>query len=308
MNLKQTLYACHQELGICGLHPDQVNSLPSKKPLEVYTFIDPLCAQCWAIEPVLKKLQVEYGHYFKIRVLLAGKLQMWNDVCESLTKQAKKQQSHQNKHSLDPSMCCSGSVQFADQELEPYKASLAIKAAELQGPKAGHRFLRKLREGLFLKKLNITDENVLLGCAREAKLDEDAFLFDLYSTSAAKALQCDVRTTNEMDVDAVPTFVFFNDNSEDAGIKVSGTYSFSVYIRLLEDMLGYKPEKAKTISLEDFLQRYGFVATVEVATVFDMCEEEAEKQLKALMLQQKVEAVPFKYGTFWRYVKTSETK
>ncbi len=107
-------------------------------------------------------------------------------------------------------MCCAGNVEFnRTEKLKPYSAFLAIKAAELQGPRAGHRFLRKLRESLFLMKRNITDEQVLKQCAEEANLDLEAFDSDFHSASATKALQCDIQTTSEMDVEAVPTFVFF---------------------------------------------------------------------------------------------------
>jgi len=45
-----------------------------KKPIEIYMFIDPLCPECWALEPILKKLQIEYGRYFSIKHVLSGRL------------------------------------------------------------------------------------------------------------------------------------------------------------------------------------------------------------------------------------------
>jgi predicted DsbA family dithiol-disulfide isomerase len=44
-----------------------------KKPVEIYLFIDPICPECWALEPILKKLQIEYGRYFSIKHVLSGK-------------------------------------------------------------------------------------------------------------------------------------------------------------------------------------------------------------------------------------------
>ncbi|WP_368503801.1 ClpXP adapter SpxH family protein [Alkalihalophilus sp. As8PL] len=303
MKPKELQSTCDNEQGICGLdpeHPFQIN----RKPLEVYTFIDPLCAECWAFEPIFKKLQVEYGAYFKIRFLVAGRLQAWNFCQETKKGLARKSElaAIWEKISNETGMSCDGDVWLEHEWSSPYKASIAIKAAELQGPRAGARFLRKLREYLFLEKQNITEDEIIMKCAKSAKLDLEEFKKDLDSPLAKKALQCDIKTTNEMSVEVVPTFVFFNNNADEEGISVTGLYPYHVYVQMIEELLGHPPKKAAPISIEEFLKRYNFVATIEVAMVFDLTEEEAEKQLKLLKLQQKVEAVPVKYGTFWRYI------
>ncbi|SDB82788.1 ClpXP adapter SpxH family protein [Shouchella lonarensis] len=297
MNIKHYSHnTCDEQLGVCGITSND-RILTTKKPIEIYTFIDPLCSQCWSMEPILKKLRVEYGHYLKIRILVAGKLTTWNSRGS--------RNAHLNSITIERqhSMSSAGNIPIQDMDLEPFKVSLAIKAAELQGPRAGHAFLRKLREALFLKQRCITDQTVLITCAKEASLDVDAFLTDLTSTSAVKALQCDLQTTREMGVETVPTFVFFNGHTEEAGIKISGEYPFSVYVQVLADMLGFTPRKSNSLSLEIFLQQFDFVATLEVAVVLDLSLDEAERQLKMLLLQQKIEAVPFRYGTFWRWIR-----
>ncbi|WP_088103496.1 ClpXP adapter SpxH family protein [Halalkalibacter urbisdiaboli] len=296
--------SCDNEIGVCGLDPEHPFEPKKQKPLEIYTFIDPLCAECWSFEPLLKKLQVEYGSYFRIRVIIAGRLKSWNFCQETKKGVARKSELAMvwEKIASQTGMSCDGDVWFENQWSSPYLASIAIKAAELQGPHAGARFLRKMREFLFLDKQNITDEDIIVQCAEAANLDMEEFKKDLESPLAEKALKCDLKTTNEMDVNMVPTFVFFNDNVEEEGVKVTGFYPYHVYVDLIKEMLGFEPKRAPRITLEAFLKRYLFVATIEVAVVFDMSEEEAEKELKTLVLQQKVEAVPVKYGTFWRYL------
>ncbi len=309
MNQKNIPTTCDNQLGVCGLDPKQTLEIKRQKPIELYTFIDPLCAECWAFEPILKKLQVEYGNYFRIRTLVAGRLQAWNmckDTQNGLAAKKQKIALIWEQIASKSGMSCDGDVWLENDWSSPYLVSIAIKAAELQGPHAGARYLRKLRESLFLEKLNITEEQVLLHCAVQVGLDCEEFKKDLSSQGAAKALQCDIKTTNEMGVDIVPTFVFFNNNVDDEGIKVTGNYPYHVYVQILEEMLGFKPEAAPPISLEQFLTHYQFVATIEVAVVFDLSEDEAERRLKALMLQQKVESVPVKYGTFWRYLNKTK--
>ncbi|WP_160112431.1 hypothetical protein [Salicibibacter kimchii] len=44
----------------------------------------------------------------------------------------------------------------------------------------------------------------------------------------------------------------------------------------------------------------GLVATQEVAQVYDLSMKEATSRLKALQLQQKIECIPVKKGSFWK--------
>jgi predicted DsbA family dithiol-disulfide isomerase len=271
------------------------------KPLEIYLFIDPLCPECWALEPIIKKLHIEYGRYFTLKHVLSGKLATLN-----ITKKYKNIAQTWERTASRSGMSCDGSLWFENPISTPYSASIAIKAAELQGRRAGIRFLRKLQEVLFLEKQNICDPAVLIECAKSVQLDVDEFTRDLHSDSAAKAFQCDLKITSEMEVHEIPTLVFFNENIEDEGIKISGCYSYDIYVELIQEMLGFQPEPAPLPSLESFLHYFNFVATKEIAVVYNMTPNEVEKEMKKLQLKQKVEKVPVKFGTFWRYI-SSET-
>ncbi|EDL63738.1 hypothetical protein BSG1_15218 [Bacillus sp. SG-1] len=262
-------------------------------------FIDPLCPECWALEPILKKLHIQYGQYFRIKNVLSGKLTALN-----LTNK-KKQENIANQWEKTASrsgMSCDGNLWFENPIDSPHLASIAIKAAELQGRHAGIRFFRKLQENLFLGKQNVSNLEVLTDIADHSKLDLQEFKNDVHSESASKAFQCDLRITAEMDVDEIPTLVFFNENIEDEGIKVTGMYPFEVYVQILEEMLSIRPEPQPLPSLEYFLEYYQLVATKEISVVYDMSIDQVEKTMKKWMLQKKVEKIPAKHGTFWRYL------
>jgi predicted DsbA family dithiol-disulfide isomerase len=202
-------------------------------------------------------------------------------------------------------MSCDGDVWYEDPIQTPYIASIAVKAAELQGKASGMRFLRKLREVLFLQKQNITKLDVLIDCAQESGLDVEEFQKDLHSDTAVKAFQCDVKTTQEMEVNQLPSLVFFSDTS-DEGIKITGMYPYEVYVHILEELLGELPEKYPLPSLEDFLKKFQFVATKEISEVYNLSSRDVEKEMKKLTLKQVVEKVPVKHGTFWRYNRNSQ--
>jgi predicted DsbA family dithiol-disulfide isomerase len=271
-----------------------------KKPLEIYVFIDPLCPECWALEPILKKLQIEYGSYFSIRHVVSGRLASLNlrrgtlngslaDVWERTASRS--------------GMSCDGDIWSENPISTPFTASIAIKAAELQGRRVGLKFLRKLQELLFLQKQDISEEFVLIECAKNVGLEIDEFIKDLHSESAAQAFQYDLQITSEMEVDKIPTLVFFNENIEEEGMKVTGCYPYEVYVKIIQDLLQSSPEPTSPPPLEQFLQYFKFVATKEIAVVYNMQMTEVEKEMKKLLLKQKVELIPVKYGTFWRYVE-----
>ncbi|MDQ0153910.1 ClpXP adapter SpxH family protein [Robertmurraya andreesenii] len=269
-----------------------------KKPIEIYLFIDPLCPECWALEPILKKLQIEYGRYFSLKHVLSGRIAMLN---------LSKKQHYENIAELwertasRTGMSCDGSLWFENPISSPHIVSVAIKAAELQGRRAGIRFLRKIQEMLFLDKQNISELTVLKECAKEAGLDVEEFISDIHSDSAAKAFQCDLKITSEMEVQEIPTLVFFNENIEEEGIKITGMYPYEVYEQILTEMLPFIPEKAIPPSIEAFLKYFKLVASKEISVVYNMSVSEVEREMKKLQLKQLVEQLPAKYGVFWRY-------
>lgn len=271
-----------------------------KKPIEIYMFVDPLCPECWALEPMIKKLQIEYGKYFSIKHVLSGRLATLN---MNRKKRYETIAELWEKTASRTGMSCDGSLWFENPVSSPYLASIAIKSAELQGKKKGIRFLRRLQEVLFLEKQNVSNFEVLKNCARSVGLDVEEFVTDIHSETAAKAFQCDLKITNEMDVQEIPTLVFFNANVEEEGIKITGLYPYEVYVQILEEMLQQKPDAAQPPSLEQFLMQYKMVASKEVAVVYDITVPQAEKELKKLMLKQMVEQIPAKYGMFWRYLE-----
>lgn len=269
--------------------------------IEVYTFLDPFCPECWAFEPILKKLAAEYGHYIRIRYIISA--QSLEQICSSFKhpKSVHKFAKKWEKVAIRTGMSCDVDVLYEKPISSPILVSLAIKAAELQGRQAGIKFFRKIRECLFLNKMNVFTEENLIECAKLVGLDIDEFQKDLRSKTVIKALKCDMRTSKEMRVEITPTFVFFNHNVEEEGIKISGIYPYEVYVDILSKLLGFSPEKREKMPLIQFLKTHQFVATKEIAVVYDLTMEEAEKQLKKLVLKQIVEKVPVKYGTFWRY-------
>lgn len=102
-------------------------SLPTNKPVELYIFIDPLCSNSFAMQSMLRKLQLEYEHYFSWRYVLSTELTSLNCLSNRIKG------------------CLSG------DELDithPALPSIAIKAAELQGKRAARAICQNYRSTL----------------------------------------------------------------------------------------------------------------------------------------------------------------
>lgn len=270
-----------------------------KKPIEIYVFIDPMCPECWSLEPYLKKLSIEYGRLFTIRPVISGATKPLN---HDNFNQPRKLREIWERTASRTGMSCDGDLWIENPIHSPAIAYLAIKAAELQGIRYGKIFLRKLQESLFLQKKDISNEEVLLDCAEAAKLDIQEFKNDLHSLSAKKALQCDYKLSKEMEIDYMPTMVFFHKNVEEQGIKISGLYPYEIYVRVLSEMLEHLPIPSQSPSLEEFVAHYGVVGTKEVSVVYNWSMEKSEREMKKLTLKQIVEKIPAKHGTFWQYI------
>ncbi|XKF67538.1 DsbA family protein [Virgibacillus necropolis] len=271
-----------------------------QKPVEIYVFVDPLCPECWSLEPYIKKLSIEFGRFFTIRPIISGHL---NTLNKDKFDKPKRLKDIWDKTAKRTGMSCDGDLWIDNPVSSPWIASLAIKAAELQGKKAGKLFLRKVQENLFLQKRNISDEEVLFTIANEVNLDLQEFKNDLYSASAKKAFQCDLKLTQEMEVDYIPTIVFFNQVVEEQGIKISGLYPYDIYVKVLKQMLQKDPSPGNKPELEEFMAFYGVVGNKEISVVYDWTLAQTDKEMKKLQLKQKVEKIPVKYGSFWKYIK-----
>lgn len=272
-----------------------------KKPIEIYVFIDLLCAESWAIEPYLKKLTMEYGRLFTIRPIISSDV---HPLDKGLFDKPRQLRKIWEKTAKRTGMGCNSNFWKNHSIPSSWDVPLAIKAAELQGKRAGKRYLREVQECLFLNKKNVTEENVLIECAANTELDVDVFKEDLHSASAKKALHDDLQLLKEMDIDYVPTIVFFNQLTNEPGIKVSGVYPYDVYVEVLYDILRHKVEPVEKPPLEVFLAHYKVVACKEVAVVYDWSMSKARKEMKKLQLKQCAKEISAKYGSFWEYIKT----
>ena len=247
------------------------------RPIELYAFIDPACDASWSLQTILRKLQVDYERYFTLRTVLRTSLPSMNLKC---TRNEETIEKCGNNHAAFP--------------------SIAIRAAEFQGKRAGQRFISKMFEYSYLKSRNVTSFSVLVEIAELLLLDVDEFVRDFSSKNVHRSLQVDLSMAKEMEVDNAPTFVFFNEHIEDEGLKVSGLYSYEVYEQILEELIGQTIIPNSPPPLENLFGRFDTLTTKEIAEIYRISEKSAERELKKRLLQQHVERLSFQDTTLWR--------
>ncbi|SOB91702.1 predicted DsbA family dithiol-disulfide isomerase [Ureibacillus xyleni] len=260
------------------LLPKPVAPSSITKPIELYIFIDPLCKKALKMQSMLRKLQLEYDHYFTWRYVLSTKLASLNSLRRT-----------------------KGCMTGAELDItHPALPSIAIKAAELQGKRASCRYLLKLQEHALLNTKDVTSYAVLIDIAKETNLDIDEFINDFGSKEAARAFQCDLHITREMDVDEVPSIVFFNECIEDEGLKVSGMYAYEVYVQILQEMINDTITCQTLPTIDELFSRFHSLTTADVAEIYSISEQDAERELKKRMLQQKLDRLTNEEITLWR--------
>ncbi|KXH79787.1 DsbA family protein [Sporosarcina sp. HYO08] len=260
-----------------SLMENSMNVAITTRPIELYVFLDPFCDDCWSLQTLLRRLQIEYERYFTMRIALLTSLPTLNLQCI--------------RNSEDVSACGKIHASFP---------STAVKAAEFQGKRAGFRFLSKMFEYSYLKSRNVTSFSVLVEIAEKTKLDVEEFKRDFSSKHVLRSLQIDLYMAKEMEVTKAPTFVFFNENIEDEGLKVDGIHRYEVYEQILEELVGTPIYPEEPPVLEDLFQRYDTLSTKEIADIYRLSHKETERGLKKLLLQQEVERLTVQDTTLWR--------
>src|SRR5699024_7967129 len=97
----------------------------------------------------------------------------------------------------------------------------------LQGNKTGRQFLSKIQEGYFIYNNDFFNEEILMEYAELTDLDLDEFANDIFSNSAKKAFQTDLKLIKEMHIKEFPSLVFSSKHNKRPYPKV--TYNVFLY-------------------------------------------------------------------------------
>ena len=269
-----------------------------KDEISAIYFTDPTCSWCWATEPKVRRLLEEYGDQIKISYKMGGLMEKWigyNDPEENIQKPAQ-MAPRWAEVSRQTGMPIDERIWREDPPLSTFPACIAVKAAEFQGARLGVRYLRRLREAVFLERKNTSRDEVLFRLAKQVGLRLDRFRKDFKEGKAESAFRQDLEDAREQYILGYPTILFRSKHGREA--KLYGYREYESYRQAIDDVQGSVMKRSRPKNLLSFVKKYGRVLLPEVAEVFGLDPEKAAEQLEALRKEKKVRKVKLDRGDF----------
>lgn len=284
---------CDLNTGICELPGARSNI---NQPIKLLYFTDPICSSCWGIDPQLRKLKKEYGHYFTIEYRMGGLLKSWDSYSGSDVNGPTSVAAHWDEASKQYNMPIDGSVWLEDPLASSYPPSIAFKAAEIQDKHKALLFLRRIKEMVFIEKKNITKWEFLKQAAMETGLHLDQFEKD-YNGQAIDLLNEDLSIAREWGVRGFPT-IFFLDQ-DDNQLKVYGSKPYEVYEQTLMKLLNGPVIKNEHHDSLDIFNQFNSSTLQEYALYYNLTLSEAQAILEKLEAEKIIEKYTSSAGQIW---------
>jgi predicted DsbA family dithiol-disulfide isomerase len=294
---------CDYETGVCELpvlksrKVERIVYNQKKKPVQIVYFTDPVCSACWGIEPQLRKLKLEYGDYINFEYHMGGLVPSWKGFSSRHITKPSDVAHHWDVVSEYYEMPIDGDVWLEDPLESSYPPSIAFIAAKIQEDGKAEKFLRRIREMVFIEKKNITKWEHLVQAALDTKLDIEKFKQD-YDGETKKLFEVDLNFAKSKGVRGFPTLFFVND----AG-KQERLYGYKSYDRFEQIILNLHPGAKKALidnSAENILSHYPTLTTKEFSLITERTKEESEKILEGLVNRNIAEKVSTRNGPIWK--------
>ena len=110
-----------------------------------------------------------------------------------------------------------------------------------------------------------------------------------------------------MDVESLPTMVFFSGDVHEEGVKVEGSYPYHIYTYIINELLNIEIEKKQLPSILEYIRAYEFVSFDELKTIFEWRAGLLLNELKKLRLQRLIEVINVDNQDFYQMKSTKES-
>ncbi|MGN6190385.1 MAG: DsbA family oxidoreductase [Conexibacter sp.] len=254
--------------------------------IEASYYTDPACPWSWALEPNLRRLQVEFGDGISIVPVMGGLAARFDDPQAQVAEWL--EACDRSGMPFDPRLWLEA------PPASSHPACLAAVAAGEQGAGAQRAYLRRLREGLMCGRRKLDALEALVAEAHAVPgLDVERLRRDLGSSATVERFGEQLERTRAIGgAEALPT-VAFGDRA------VRGFAPYEEW-RAAALAAGAQPAGEPPPSIEQALRRFGTLATAEVAAACALPGPRARAELWSLALEWKVVAERRFTSALWR--------
>ncbi|MDD9156217.1 DsbA family protein [Aliivibrio sp. S4TY2] len=177
----------------------------SEEKAILYYVYDPMCSWCWGYKPVWNKVKQAVSSDVDIVYVLGG---LAPDSEEPMSQEMQTQiASYWQK--IENYLGTSFNHDFWEKNTprrSTYPSCRAILAARAQGAELA--MLEAIQTAYYLKAMNPSDNDVLLGCARDIGLDMVKFELDLLSPETHQALLDEIAFSRSIGRSGFPSLFF----------------------------------------------------------------------------------------------------
>ncbi|MBO6515274.1 MAG: DsbA family protein [Bacteroidia bacterium] len=292
---------CDPVTGLCEVPGEegQVGTIEQDtitKPIRVTYYTDPICSACWAIEPQLRKLKLEYGDVVEVEYRMGGLLPDWSYNSGGISKPSDVAH-HWDEVSGYYDMPIDGDVWLEDPLPSSYPPSIAFKAAQMQNEEKAHLFLRELREMVFLKKVNIAKWEHLKEAAEVVGLDTIQLKSD-YNGEAKQLFEADLQNSRQAGVRGFPTLLF-RDSIGNTRV-IYGARPYVHFEAAVEALYNNAVKASYPTDGESLFKLFGSMTAREFSELSGTSRSESEAQLDQLIDDQHLEKTSTKNGSLWK--------
>ena len=266
------------------------------KLIQVMYFTDPICSTCWIIQPLLRKLKLEYDHYIDIDYRMGGLLPSWENYNKGIIQKPSDAAKHWEEVSVSYEMPLDGDVWLEDPLASSYPPSIAFKAAQIQNIDKAILFLRRIKEMVFLEKKNIIKWRYIERAALEAGLDSARLLRDIEG-EARVLFSKDLLMAEQLRVTVFPTLFF--SNCGDKRYILKGFQPYEKYEEIIHKLIPSAKKEEINTDPKYLFTHFQTMTDKEFAFLSNIPKANANNILNELYKKGDVAKYESKNGVIW---------
>ena len=284
---------------ILPLISDKYKSKKKKveKKLTITYFTDPICSSCWVLQPLIRKLLLEYDNYISIEYHMGGLLPNWEIYSDKRITKPSDAATLWDEIREKENIPINGDIWIEDPLMSSHPPCIAFKAAQRQDKDKAIFFLRRLKEMLFMEKKNINKWENLEKAALFCGLDA-ALLQKQMKSEGLNDFKKDLNLAKKMDIRVFPTLIFNLKGYESETLK--GLKSYEI---IEETILKFVPTAKKNKILptpEELFKLYNNMTEKEFAFLLNLDQQTANQELEKLNSLGIISKMNVKEVEYWK--------